>query len=251
MDLPENKIFLLVCEGPTDIEIIRAMAEKVKETIGKPIEIRELSPTQDKTTGAYPRQGWTAIKSWCEAYSLNKNIVISDDLEDWRKKLLAKKMSFRWDTLIKMSGADGIILQIDTDIAEEMTHADFTTSGITRKLFSQNAVNLWLNETAKPQDFYYLMSTFSTETWLLATHKILDNAAILGDLATITDYETITDSEDRLIALGYAKHKKNGKVRLRKEPALYKKYGEKIVSKIDVVRARCIEADNFYKFLEG
>ncbi|MEG7508403.1 hypothetical protein [Serratia marcescens] len=250
MALSETKIFLLVCEGPTDIEIIRAMAEKVKESIGRPIEIRELSPTQDKTTGTYPRQGWTAVKSWCETYSLNKNIVIPEELEEWRKKLLTKKMSFRWDTLIKMSGADGIILQIDTDIAEEMTHADFTTSGLTRKLFSHNAVNLWLNEIAKPLDFYYLMSTFSTETWLLASHQIVENTTVLGDLATVTDYESIPDSEARLIALGYAKHKKNGQVRLRKEPAIYKRYGEKIVSKIDVVRARCIEADDFYKFLE-
>lgn len=251
MDLPETKIFLLVCEGPTDIEIIRAMAEKVKETIGKPIEIRELSPTQDKTTGSYPSQGWTAVKSWCETYSLNKSIVIPDELEDWRKKLLAKKMSFRWDTLIKMAGADGIILQIDTDIAEEMTHADFSISGLTRKTFSHNAVNLWLSEEVKPQDFYYLMSTFSTETWLLASHKIEDHQSILGDLSAVTDYEDIVDSEERLIALGYAKHKKNGQFRLRKDPSIYKRYGEKIVSNIDLVRVRCLEADNFYIFLEN
>ncbi|EPK5156146.1 hypothetical protein I8I59_001459 [Enterobacter cloacae] len=251
MALPDKKIYLLVCEGPTDIAVVMALAQKVQETIGKEVEIRELSPTQDKTTGTYPSQGWTAVKSWCEKFSTNKNITIPDGLEEWKKKLLSQKMSFRWDTLIKMSGADGIILQIDTDIVEEMTHADFSASGLTRKQFSHNAVNIWLNELSKPDDFYYVMSTFSTETWLLATHDPSENAAVLGDLATVGDYETIDNIEDRLIALGYSKQKKKGQYRLRKEPAIYKRYGERIASKIDLVKSRCKEADNFFDFLES
>lgn len=247
----DKKIYLLVCEGPTDIAVIIALAQKVQEKIGKDVEIRELSPTMDKTTGVYPSQGWTAVKSWCEKFSINKNIVIPDGLEDWKKKLLSQKLSLRWDTLIKMSGADGIILQIDTDIAEEMSHADFSTSGITRKQFSHAAVNLWLNETNKPDDFYYVMSTFSTETWLLATHEPSENTAVLGDLATVGDYETIDNIEDRLIALGYSKQKKKGQDRLKKEPEIYKKYGEKIAAKIDLVKSRCAEADNLMNFLES
>ncbi len=251
MASPDKKIYLLVCEGPTDIAVIMALAQKVQETIGKDVEIRELSPTQDKTSGVYPSQGWTAVKSWCEKFSINKNIVIPDGLEDWKKKLLSQKLSLRWDTLVKMSGADGIILQIDTDIAEEMSHADFSTSGMTRKQFSYAAVNLWLNEANKPDDFYYVMSTFSTETWLLATHEPSDNAAILGDLAAVGDYETIDNIEARLIALGYPKQKKKGQDRLKKEPAIYKKYGERIASKIDLVKSRCAEADNLISFLES
>jgi hypothetical protein len=247
----DKKIYLLVCEGPTDIAVILALAQKVQEKIGKDVEIRELSPTMDKTTGVYPSQGWTAVKSWCEKFSINKNIIIPDGLEDWKKKLLSQKLSLRWDTLIKMSGADGIILQIDTDIAEEMSHADFSTSGITRKQFSHAAVNLWLNETNKPDDFYYVMSTFSTETWLLATHEPSENTAVLGDLATVGDYETIDNIEDRLIALGYSKQKKKGQDRLKKEPEIYKKYGEKIAAKIDLVKSRCAEADNLMNFLES
>lgn len=247
----DKKIYLLVCEGPTDIAVIVALTQKVQEKIGKDVEIRELSPTQDKTTGTYPSQGWTAVKSWCEKFSINKNIVIPDGLEDWKKKLLSQKLSLRWDTLIKMSGADGIILQIDTDIAEEMNHADFSTSGITRKQFSYAAVNLWLNETNKPDEFYYVMSTFSTETWLLATHEPSENTAVLGDLATVRDYETIDNIEDRLIALGYSKQKKRGQDRLRKEPAIYKRYGEKIAAKIDLVKSRCAEADSLMNFLES
>lgn len=211
MGLPDAKVFLLVCEGPTDIEVIKSIAEKVKDNIGTPVEIRELSPTQDKTTGTYPSQGWTAVKSWCETYSINKNIVIPAGIEDWRRVLLNKKNSFRWDTLIKISGAAGIIIQIDTDIAEQMAHADFLTSGISRKAFSHNAINIWLNEQEKPDEFYYLMSTFSTETWLLATHEPLDNKDVLGDLATVVDYETVSNSEERLIALGYAKTRKMGR----------------------------------------
>lgn len=92
MGLPDAKVFLLVCEGPTDIEVIKSIAEKVKDNIGTPVEIRELSPTQDKTTGTYPSQGWTAVKSWCETYSINKNIVIPAGIEDWRRVLLNKKI---------------------------------------------------------------------------------------------------------------------------------------------------------------
>ncbi|EOW1267110.1 DUF4276 family protein [Proteus mirabilis] len=246
----DKKIYLLVCEGPTDIAVIRALTQKVEETTGKEVEIRELSPRLDKTTGNYPSQGWTEVKSWCESYSINKNITIPDDLDVWKKKLLQKRMSFRWDTLLKSSGANGIILQIDTDIVEEMTHENFSTSGLTRKKFAYNAVNLWLNENDRPDDFYYIMSTFSTETWLLATHEICeDNAHILGDLAAIDNYEVIDNIEARLIALGYSKQMKNGQARLRKEPKIYKKYGEQIASKIDLVKSRCPEADSFYTFL--
>ena len=95
------------------------------------------------------------------------------------------------------------------------------------------------------------MSTFSTETWLLATHEPSDNAAILGDLAAVVDYETIDNIEARLIALGYPKQRKKGQDRLKKEPAIYKRYGERIASRIDLVKSRCAEADNFISFLES
>ncbi|MDI9223237.1 hypothetical protein QMZ30_20195 [Pantoea sp. EA-12] len=245
MDLPEQvekkkKIYLLVCEGPTDIEIIRGISNHISEKIGAEIDIRELSPTKDMTTGNYPSHGWTAVKSWCEKYSLDKGIVIDPALQDWQKKLLQAKQSFRWDTLIKFSGADGIILQIDTDIAEEMNHLAFDPVNDDRKAFCESAVNIWLNEQSAPEEIYYLLSTYSSEVWLLATHEP----------AICVNYEDIQDVEDRLISLGYSKKNIKGKPRLRKEPKLYKNYSEKIIEKIDIVRQRCVECENFCSFLE-
>ncbi|WP_262264899.1 hypothetical protein [Pantoea dispersa] len=236
----KKKVFLLVCEGPTDIEIIKSISNKISNDSGCEIEIRELSPTKDKTTDKYPSHGWTAVKAWCEKYKLDKGITIDPNLMDWQKKLLAVKLGARWDSLIKFSGADGIIIQIDTDIAEQMTHERFDPATHIRKEFCREAVNIWLNETSAPDGIYYLLSTYSSEVWLLAAHEP----------EICVDYESIPDVENRLIAIGYAKKKENGNYKLRKERALYSRYGENIVQKLNTVRQRCSECESFCSHLE-
>ncbi|MBN5217791.1 hypothetical protein [Serratia ureilytica] len=230
-----KKIFLLVCEGPTDFEVIKSISNKISKGSNCDIEVRELSPTKDKTTEKYPPHGWTGVKGWCERYKLDKGIVIDPALEDWQKKLLEAKLRFRWDSLLKVSGADGIIVQIDTDIAEQMSHAVFNPTNDDRKEFCRQAVNLWLNEVSVPDEMYYLLSTYSSEVWLLAAHEPL----------ITTNYESLPDAEDRLIGLGYSKKKINGKYRLKKDPNLYKSYSEAMVEKLDVVRERCLECELF------
>lgn len=236
----KKKIFLLVCEGPTDIEIIKSISNKISNDTGCEIEIRELSPTKDKTTDTYPSHGWTAVKAWCEKYKLDKGITIDPGLMDWQKKLLTLKLSTRWDTLINFSGADGIIIQIDTDIAEQMTHKKFDPATHNRKEFCREAVNIWLNEASAPDELHYLLSTYSSEVWLLAAH----------DEEICADYESLQDVEDKLMALGYAKKKENGNFRLKKERALYRNYGERIAQKLSTVRQRCSECETFCSHLE-
>lgn len=242
-----SKIVLLVCEGPTDIEVISELTRVISLRAGNPVEIREISPCRDKTSGNYPSQGWTEVKAWCERYSVNKNVTIPKNIEPWRATLLQQKLAYRWDNLIKFSNASGIIVQIDTDIAEQMTHANFVTSVKSRKPFCFDAINTWLNESNKPPEFHYLLSTFSTETWLLATHESTD--AGLSDLHQLVDYESIPNVEERLIGLGYAKKKNNGIFRLKKDPVVYKQYGQRVAQNIDKVRGRCSEADVFYNYI--
>ncbi len=237
-----NKVFLLVCEGPTDIEIIKAISDKISEITGSGIgiDIRELSPVKDQTSGNYPSHGWTEVKSWCERYSIRKQIVVSDDMPTWEKELASKARANRWDVLLNAANADGLIIQLDTDIAEEMTHDIFSPANIDRRTFCENAINHWLSESDKPNKMFYVLPTFSSETWLLASHEPEIH----------TNYETIQDVETRLIPLGYKTKLKNGRPRLKKIPRFYRAYSERMVSKLDIVRGRCSECDNFCKFLE-
>jgi len=238
-----DKLYLLVCEGYTDILVIDKIAKKISENLNDNIEIRELSPQKDATTNRYPSHGWEEVRRWCKVYG--KDI----DTNDNPFAVLAKKKSYR--TLLAISNADKLIIQIDTDIVSYITDLATTYNGRTkrsRKNYAKNAILHWLGESNTPCEVYLLLSTQSTETWLLATHDRVDSA--FSDLPSNFDYEDIANVIDRLLRLGYLSYiDENDNTKLSKTN--YEPYAKKIAENLDKVRSECEEANNLCTLFES
>lgn len=237
-----KKKYLLVCEGPTDIEILTSMAKALANKNGSLVEILELSPQLDATSGNYPAHGWTAVRSWCRANRTKTEAEVAGLEVNVRAAALRKN----WRNLVSATAADGIIIQLDTDIAEEIVDLPqaFQDSALDRREYCENAIACWLCVPKIEPGMFLVLSTHSTETWLLACHDPED--PIFSDLPDAFNYEQIPNTEDRLLALGYKK--KSG--RLNKKPSLYKGYAQNLIKDIAKVRARCTEAEAFCTFVE-
>lgn len=239
-----SKLYLLVCEGPTDILVIDKIAKKISENIDDTIQVRELSPQKDATTNRYPSHGWEEVKRWCKVYG--KTI----DAGDNPFAILAKKRN--WRALVKTSNAHGLIIQIDTDIVQYITDLIPIYHGSTkneRKRFAQKAILNWLGEDTLPNEVYLLLSTSSTETWILATHKRIES--VFNDLPTNFDYEDIEDVVERLFTLGYLSYidKSTGKKKFSKSN--YTPYAKRIIDNLEKVRAECEETEKLCQEFES
>jgi hypothetical protein len=237
-----SKLYLLVCEGFTDILVSKQIARKISNNTDNNIEIRELSPQKDATTNQYPSHGWEEVRRWCKVYG---KII---DVGDNPFAILAQKKN--WKALLKTSNAHGLIIQMDTDIVQYITEFIPIYSGTTkneRKRFAKKSILNWLGETTKPDEIYLLLSTTSTETWILATHDRVES--VFNDLPNNFDYEDIENAIERLFTLGYTSYiDSQGKEKLSKSN--YKPYAQKIVDNLDKVRLECEEAESFCQQLE-
>lgn len=241
----ESIVFLLVCEGQSDILVMKEIAKKVSSEIGKNIEIREHAPVRDATSREYPSYGWKEVRHWCRTNGHAKNIAGNGLLA-----LAAKRKN--WRSLIGIDGIVGFIIHIDTDIVQFIDELPSGYTGKTkkeRKKFSKNAILNWLDENDIPSEMHFVLSTYSTETWLLATH--LRDEDVFKDLAQDFDYEEINDEKERLIALNYEAHVVDGKNKLIKHENIYKDYAKRIANKLVMVRENCDEANLLVERLEN
>lgn len=238
--------YLLVTEGPTDFILLKKIASVVSKSIGKNIEFVELSPQKDETTKRYPSHGWKEVRKWCRLYG--KNI---DNLPNEFVKIAARGKN--WKTLVKVTNARGIIIQIDTDIVEYIDELNSKYKGITklsRKKFCEKAILNWLGEDDLVENLYIVKSTHCTETFILATYPRTDN--IFNDLPSSFDYEDITDVIARLINLGFESYQtEEGTTKLSKDLNLYKNYSRIIEEKFSNIRLESEEVDLLCKELES
>lgn len=245
--LMEPIVFMLVCEGPSDIAVIKNIAKKISKDIGKKIEIRDHAPIRDSTTGEYPEHGWKAVRQWCRLNGNSENIE-----ENTIFALIAKRKS--WRSLIGFDNIAGFIIHMDTDIAHVIDELPFSlpaNSIGSRKKHSRKALLNWLDERKKkPDELYFLLPTYSTETWLLSTHE--RSETVFDDLPKDFNFEAIVDVERRLVDLGYQTHTdKEGNIRFTKHENVYASYAQKIVDELAKVRNNCVETDLFCKNLES
>lgn len=221
-----EKIFLLVCEGETDIYIFKAIAKHLSsaETL---LTVIELAPQLDATSGTYPSHGFGCVLNWCT---------------DNRGRI---------QMLLDFKGANALFLQMDTDIAGQ-ANSDCMEQGHSARHCCQEKLNQKLATTEEPPRCHYILPTQNTETWILASHEgpELDEKSI-----AISDYELITNTEQRLIALNYKSKKgvsNNAPRKLKKTPAsMYKKHGEQLVGNLMLARQRCNELDRLCILLES
>ena len=235
-----SKKYLLVCEGPTDILVIDKIAKNISENINDTIEIQELAPRRDATTYRYPSHGWEEVRKWCKVYGKNADIDDNPFAE-----LIQKR---NWRALLKISNANGLIIQMDTDIVEYITdlipryNSSTGSTKNSRKQFAKRAILSWLGEEEIPNEIYLLLSTTSTETWILATHDRVEN--IFNDLPSDFDFEDINDVINRLFDLGYASYiNREGMKKLKKDLEIYKTYAQRITDNLEKVCSECEEAN--------
>lgn len=221
-----EKNFLLVCEGETDVYIFQALATHFSDSQTQ-LTITSLAPQHDATSGTYASHGYGDVLNWCLA---NRNKV---------------------QMLIDFKGAESMLIQMDTDIAQQ-ANPDCTTQGHSARHCCQEKLNERLGTTQEPIDCYYILPTQNTETWLLASHNF---SALNENLDAIDDFEQITNTEQRLITLGYKSKKgvnKNALRKLNKRPAnQYKRHGKQLTDNLTLARKRCAELNRVCLLLEA
>lgn len=237
--------YLLVCEGPTDVAFLKRLASKLGTDLGAEVTIQELSPQKDATTGEWPAHGWNAVRSWCKSWRVKSK----EDLANIAPHLeeLAKRRT--WKALVQTS-ADGLIIQMDTDIAEQITDLDerFPHTTLSRREFCEQALFNWINESKTSEEKpVFLLPSYAMETWLLALYDPTEN--VFSDLDTDFNYEDIANLEDRLISLGFSSKKKRGMDKLVKKEHLYVNYADQVYNNFHTVKSRCSEAEKFENFL--
>jgi hypothetical protein len=234
-----SKKYLLVCEGPTDILVIKEIARHIDLNI----IIQELSPQRDATTQRYPEHGWEEVRQWCRLYGKSLDIE-SDSFE----ALAARRRS--WKAQIALASANGLIIQMDTDIVEYITDFVLSYNGTAkqaRKRYAEKSVLKWLGEETKPDEIYLLLTTYSTETWLLATYERTND--VFNSLPNNFDFENVENVVELLCNLGLECYQEGNITKLSKKR--YHNYAKQIVAKLQNVRRECEEANKFCNFLES
>ncbi|WP_143482492.1 MULTISPECIES: hypothetical protein [Pseudomonas] len=240
-----KKKFLLVSEGPTDYLVIKEIASSLKTVRGEDIEVSLLAPQTDATSGSYPSHGWGGIRAWCMKFS-NKTEAELAALPPQAQQFLRRQ---NWRALLAINNAAGLIIQLDTDIAHDISHVDAYVPGSCRTTHCNDTILFWLKEAATSSHLYLALTSYALETWLLATHPPAD--PVFSDLAAGFNYESLADFEDRLVALGYPAVKKSGRRRFKKSPfTRYEVYGKKIVASLADVRSRCDAAEQLCSHME-
>lgn len=211
-----GKKYLLVCEGPTDIVIFNQIATHLGGTIV------EISPTKDATSNTYPPQGWGEVRNWCMRQG--KSNMKGNPLEFYRR----------------FHNADGIIIHIDTDIAHHLK-INGKTGVPGDKNWCGQAIDLWLGSHKGLASTHYILTTHSTETWILATYS---NTKLGLAAKSLQDYETILTPQVSLQRLGYAV---DGNGELKKSGKRYRtsKYAPRIVCHLSKAKHRSAELRKF------
>lgn len=219
-----EKVFLLVCEGETDIYIFDALAKHFSNT-EIVLRLISLAPQLDATSGTYPSHSFGHVLNWCA---------------DNRNKI---------QMLLDFKGAKALFVQMDTDIAGQ-TNSDCIEQGFSPRHCCKEKLNQKFNTTQEPPRCHYILPTQNTETWLLASH---DFSALDKHLKGINNFELIDDTDQRLIALGYRSKKgvnSNAPRKLNKRPAsVYKKHGGQLTGNLMLARQRCAELDRLCNLL--
>lgn len=241
-----EKIFLLVCEGPTDFYVIEKLANQLEKNTGNKITIRPLSP-RPGNNNEWPSQGWTGVKKWCETYGSTRDDIIQK-IPHQAMQEMARRLN--WRALIKAANADGLIIQIDSDIAEEIKDpAAFNPNTAHRRDHLEGAISFWLNEPIDPTHTYLAVTSYALESWILATHN--RNHPAFAGLPQDFNYEEIADPEARMIALGYETINRDGRDRIKKSEQNYKNYGSAVANNLNTVRQECRSADELCTHLES
>ena len=124
-----------VCEGPTDVEVLRPLVEHVA---GGPIEPVYLQPSYD-ALDQWGQGGETRVERWCK------------DKGSW----------LQW--LLQPRGIDLLVIQMDADRCPKYGAADTTALCAT--------IKGWLGDGARLPEVLIVLPAQATEAWLVAAYQ--------------------------------------------------------------------------------
>lgn len=243
--MSDKLLYLLVCEGPSDIPVITKVTEEICLRNGKSVEIRHIAPQQD-STGSWERHGWTGVMRWCGLYGTKSEADLASIPEAFRNTVKRRN----WKALVKAANADGLIVQMDTDIVSELRilPQQFDPNIDDRRTYCQDSINTKLGLTNNEEELILLLPSYSTETWILAT--LDETNTVFNSMTKPIKFEEIVNCEQFLLNAKYKKERKNGKDKLKKSHNLYIPYADAVKSKLDIVRARCSELNLYCTHFE-
>lgn len=208
----ERPVVGFVCEGSTDIVVLRAIAE---ELLG-PIDARSLQPETDELDRQQPgtAAGWSEVRAWCKRLS-------------------------RWDEIFEPDMGDPLdllIIALDLDIAlragiekapENLTAYD------AKRLCDQ--VKGWLPTKLGPR-VLIVIPVMSVEAWIVAA---------LFPRQTRPEQEP--DPASLLVTKGKLEMARNGPWKRALE---YRRFGAQVGRRLKRVRTACQQAERYAGKLE-
>jgi hypothetical protein len=201
-----------VCEGSTDVVVLRRVVEGV---LG-PIDPRTLQPQTDEIDRLLPgsRSGWSEVRAWCE------RTPMLDEL---------------FDPLIG-DPLDLLVVAIDLDIA---IHAGLEKEPANLKAYDAAALCRTVKEWMPQIDsrIVICIPVMAIESWILAS---------LFPRLTHPEHE-----RDPARLLVNRKKMMMGKNGPWKRVAEYRSFAASVLSNLSRVRKRCGEADRFVRKLEA
>lgn len=237
------KIFKIVCEGNTDFEVMKPIAEEIGKLNKDNYKAKVLFPPKKNS-----HAGWSNLRAWCKEQASvligthNAQQQIAANLLGAKPAMKPTARKVDLITAATLLAEDGvaprIILQIDSDIAHDLL-ADigidkndisiFPLHPVQRVKICENALDSWLGPhcTKKGTTIFYCITSFALENWILTLHT----SKSLG-ISSNYDYDLIADPEGSLITLGYPSKVKDGIRRLKKDPPKYRIYGLDICKNI-------------------
>ena len=208
----------LVCEGQTDVPILRAM---IQEAWPEVEDIRCLQPELDEMDRAKGPAGWSQVKTWCETHAGRLKELLNPDLGD---------------------PIDLLLVAIDLDIAVAAGIADPPREPgryETTRLRTTMASWLKVKEQAKLPHVIVLSSpVMAIEAWVVAALFPRESSP-----------ESIRDPAAWLV------EKKKLRLSPRdgkpwKELHRYRAFASKVATKLTRVRKVCTEAERTFRAVE-
>ena len=164
--------YLLVCEGPTDLPILREVAERYGH------EVEMLRPAYDRTSQSHKPHGWDRVRRWCRRHHAKIHVFLRE------------------------REAEVLMLHMDTDIAGEIDR-NYRDKGLSRRECCEAALNAALQSDRMPDSCYYVLPTMATETWLLALYDSRTHPTVFT--SQMDNYETYPEPKMLLRQIGWEK----------------------------------------------
>jgi hypothetical protein len=255
----KNISFLLVSEGVSDYEVLQLVFNEVGGKLGLNIRLELISPAIDATSKERERGGWGKVKAWCMRNGVNQaaSAQTQSDYDLLKGAGFVPELIDRcqnracWPTLVTMSGADGLLIHLDADIADriEGLPTRFVQSGLTRKDYCKEALRAWLG-TPEQRDLRFVIATICLETWYLATHDRETDPDRFEN--AIQNYEEIENPVSLLRELGYRifTDHETGMISIDKK-ALTTEHAEQLTKNLDKAKTRCPELSRTIDFIES